>query len=151
MEKALAIALVCAGLAGCYATGQPFTQAPTPPADAGHGHVYFYRQPGMLGGWVTTSLFIDGRKVGSLAQNGFTWMPLAPGVHRLGAAWGAGRKPEVQVFTRMDTGTHYFRLSTTPVPGGNEVRISHVTQDVAIAEMADFKYEAHQQRTDAPR
>jgi len=135
------VLLLLAALTGCYATGAMFSEAPAPPGDAGPV-AYFYREPGALGGWVASGIFVDGKRVDWIGQKGFTWFVLSTGAHDLGASWGDGH-PEVQLTTLINPGKQYFRLSTYAVPGGNEIAIEKVPESVALEEMKNFRYSPH--------
>jgi len=121
-------------LGGCYAKGLTHTQAPSPPENSSMGTMFFYREPGYYGSWVPLTISLDGKKVVSIGQDGYTWTQVSPGPHKIGTSWG------VELNTLVTGGKQYFRLHTYPVAGGNQVVIKRVPENEALEQIREYKY-----------
>ena len=79
------VALACAAslLLGCATTthGPAFVDAPKPLASDGLATVYFYRTGNWNANYGNTRLFINGKEVATLKEDGYTWVQLEPGKH----------------------------------------------------------------------
>jgi|SRR5262245_3864923 len=132
-----ALALV----AGCYAKGLKYEEAPRPAL--GQTAVYFYRVPGSYAGLVPVAIYLDGQRVASLGQEGFTWLAVEPGRHELGATWSSFKSdPELKVSGEVRAGQQvYIRLTAEPAPGGNRIRMAAVPRATAESEIQSFRFE----------
>jgi hypothetical protein len=128
-------------LAGCYARGLTYDEAPRPAA--GQSVVYFYRMAGSYAGMVPVAVYIDGKKVASIGQEGFTWLAIEPGRRELGATFSSfAGGPELKVNPDIRPGQQlYMRLSVEPVPGGNRIRMAGVPRAVGESDIRGFRFE----------
>ena len=141
IRRLIVLALV-ALLAGCYARGMSFDEAPRPAPD--QAVVYFYRVPGSFASMVTVAIFIDGKRVGSLGQEGFTWVRVEPGRHEFGATFASFQSgpPSLRINGTLRGGDQvYLRLYTEPIPGGTRIGMRPMARAEAEAEMKTYKYE----------
>lgn len=122
-------------LSGCYAKGITHAQAPSPPENSSMGTMYFYREPGHYGGWVPLTITLDGKKVVSIGQDGYTWTQIPVGPHKIGTSWGV----ELNTLVKGG-GKQYYRLHTYAVAGGNQVVIKRVSESVALEQIREYKY-----------
>jgi hypothetical protein len=84
MRQVAIYLLISASLVGC-ATSQKapaYVAAPVPEVSSAHAVLYIYREyaePTAFASW----LQIDGHEVASLNQQGFTWVYVTPGNHKM--------------------------------------------------------------------
>ena len=128
-------------LAGCYAKGLTYDEAPRPAG--GQTAVYFYRVAGNYAGMVTVAVYLDGKKVASIAQEGYTWVPVEPGRRELGATWSSFKSgPELKTSGELRPGQQlYMRLTAEPIPGGTRIRMAAVPPAVGDADIRKFRFE----------
>jgi len=124
-------------LAGCSATGPTFTEAPHP--DLGRTSVYVYRLAGGPGTRVPQSVYLDGEKVASIYEEGFTWFYVPDGRHDVAAGFKFMMRPIPETLS-----VYYFRYWQVPFTDakgpGATVDFERVPTDVALKEMANFRY-----------
>ena len=65
-----------------------FAAAPVPTIRADQAVLYIYRENAAPTAW-SAYLQMDGKAVASLAQQGFTWIYVAPGLHKMKFGWPA--------------------------------------------------------------
>ena len=113
------------------------------PGSSSSGHFsrrpYVYRLAGGHGKWVPISVYLDGEKVASLFQEGFTWFYVPDGRHVVAAEYPFLARPIPETFS-----VYYFRFwyeSFTDAKGrGDYSKFERVPTDVALKEMANFRY-----------
>lgn len=88
MKRLISIVALPVILAGCAVSGTAakFGDAPTPVASADQAVLYIFRKYAEPTAW-SADFQIDDRSVASLAQQGFTWIYVSPGKHRLTQKW----------------------------------------------------------------
>ena len=124
---------------GCVSTGVRFPQAPVGQPDADSGVIYIYRVPGGHAAAVPLAVFLDGRKIVSLGQNGFTWVRVPPGGHTVGGVWSSFvSAPQVQLNGQIRAGTvTYLEFSATY----DTLRIRSMSDVDAKKAMQSFGYD----------
>ena len=97
-------------LAGCAApsTAPKFSEAPSAAVREDMAVLYIYREYAEPTAWSPT-IYIDGKEVVSLPQQGFSWVYLPAGQHILSSKWSflAGVRP-IEFAADYKNGTRYF-------------------------------------------
>jgi len=139
--RGIVASAVLALVAGCYAKGLTYDEAPRPML--GQTVVYFYRVPGSFAGMVPVAVYLDGKKVALLGQEGFTWLVVEPGRHEIGATFSSFRSdPELKVSGDVRPGQQlYMRLTAEPISGGSRIRMAAVPPATAEADIRSFRFE----------
>jgi hypothetical protein len=91
------------------------------------------------GKWVPISVYLDGVKVASLFQEGFSWFYVPDGRHVVTADHPILARPIPETLS-----VYYFRYWTVPFTDakgcGDYFEFERVPTDVALKEMANFRY-----------
>jgi hypothetical protein len=79
------LALVAmSGLGGCQATGTAYSDGPAvPAAPPGRGLVFVYQMPSVRQQFSFTKIVVDERNVATLHADGYTYLYLTAGLHRI--------------------------------------------------------------------
>lgn len=85
-----------------------FSRAPAAESREGMAALYIYREYAEPTAWKPT-IYIDGKEVVSLPQQGFSWIYISPGNHTLVSKWSflAG-VPPLEFSTEYKAGVRYF-------------------------------------------
>jgi hypothetical protein len=105
----LPIVCLIVGLSACVTDrGAPsFTAAPVPSVHADKAVLYIYRENAEPTAW-SAYLQLDGKRVASLAQQGFTWVYVTPGPHKMKFGWPAlAGMPKVDFQHTFEAGQVY--------------------------------------------
>ena len=97
-------------LPACVApsTAPTYSQAPAAAPREGVAVLYVYREYAEPTAWKPT-IYVDGKEVVSLPQQGFSWVYLSPGKHTLSSRWPRlAAVPPVEFSADYAAGTRYF-------------------------------------------
>jgi hypothetical protein len=124
------LALVAiSGLGGCQATGTAYSDGPAAlAAPPGRGLVYIYQMPSVRQQFSFTKALVDGNNVATLHADGYTYVYLTAGPHRItetpgGIDFSGSKSVELNV---QPGETIYIELATG-LTGGNNT-MEYVTE-----------------------
>ena len=140
-------------LSGCAASGPMFANAPH--LSQGESGVYVYRTKHMLAGkGLAAKVYVDGKPLGKLRDNGYLYQKLSPGAHTIGVESGATLFKKVilrkQIFVKSNS-VAYIKLEWEANGGSqmysgnlmlptNDWRFYEIPKAVANHELPTLRY-----------
>jgi len=143
----LAACLFLLALAGCAASGPPFSRAsdPNPP----EALVYVYRGANQISSGVQATFTLDGKKFLETYQMGYTHFYVPEGKHVLGAWYGTEASRPLRITADFAGGkTYYVKLDITNVRrAGSTTYYDKVLRLVpaseALNELRNYKFQVN--------
>jgi len=125
-------------LAGCAATGAPYT-APAPPPGVNDALVYIYRPDSRALMLRDAYFYVDGVNIVDLGNRGYTWFHVPSGDYVFKQTWPAdvtlGMKT-IEIPVRWQAGgTYFYRLHTTLDFMALRWRLGQVPPEEAVREL----------------
>lgn len=130
-------------ISGCSASGPPFS--PAPPGESSKAILYVYRPKAFAQSAASFDTFVDGIKIVELKNEGYTWIYVPAGEHKVLMQLGMGGPKIATKFTAEAGKNHYVKVgstwSTAVIVTSTKTKIGVVEEKDALPEIRLTKYQ----------